>query len=159
MQCNNKNVEWTSISKSTLQGDVKQLRKYNCKWTQTNTQNKKKEKKKNAKSAPYTKKKIVLDENSYANAGMSSLLPSYCQKAMFFCVFFLFVRSSYFDESWFRFLWPLLQTRIREPFSTCRQGERIISFKAENKPLWGGWIIFFGVFVGGTWLRVKQNKD
>lgn len=105
MQCNNKNVEWTSISKSTLQGDVKQLRKYNCKWTHRQTHKTRRKKRRKMQNRPHIQKKIVLDENSYANAGMSSLLPSYCQKAMLFLCLFSFC-------SFFVFWWILISLSL-----------------------------------------------
>ena len=89
MQCNKKC--WMNISsKSTLQGDMKAIKEVHCKWTHTDRHTKQEEEK--CKIGPIYKK-IILDENSYANAGMSSL--AYYQKAMFFlsfsfCSFFVF---------------------------------------------------------------------
>ena len=66
------------------------IKEVHCKWTHTDRHTKQEEEK--CKIGPIYKK-IILDENSYANAGMSSL--AYYQKAMFFlsfsfCSFFVF---------------------------------------------------------------------
>lgn len=65
--------------------------------------------------------KIILDENSYANAGMSSLLPI-VKKAMFlfFCLF-LFVLRILMNLD---FAFFALQTHSRRIFNM--QGERIM---------------------------------
>ena len=62
---------------------------------------------------------------------------------VFFVFFFLFVLRILMNLD-FAFFGPFLQTRIREPFATCRrrQGERIIS--QGRKQTLAGWLnIFF----------------
>ena len=159
MQCNNKNVEWTSISKSTLQGDMKQLRKYIVNEHRQTHETRKKNKMQNR---PHIQK-IILDENSYANAGMSSHLSCLLSKRQCFCIFVFF--CSFFVFWWILISLSLPFRRIREGFSTCRVNascERIMWTHHLSRQKTNPCRVvenFFGVFVGGTWLRVKQNKD
>lgn len=160
MQCNNKNVEWTSISKSTLQGDMKQLRKYIVNEHRQTHETRKKNKMQNR---PHIQK-IILDENSYANAGMSSHLSCLLSKRQCFCFFVFF--CSFFVFWWILISLSLPFRRIREGFSTCRVNascERIIS--QGRKQTLVGWLKIFLVFLwaglGFVWnkTRTKRNKN
>lgn len=115
------------------------IKEVHCKWTDTHETRKKNK----MQNRPHIQK-IILDENSYANAGMSSLLP--IVKKATFCFFCLF--CSFFVFWWILISLSLPFRRIREGFSTCRVNascERIIS--QGRKQTLVGWLKIFFVFL------------